>query len=227
MRNPYIIGVFLAAGKSKRMGQNKLALPLKEETIGSLSLKTALLSRLDHVLIVERTEHASFEWMGASYHASPFRERWSLHVCQDAEKGQGHSVSSGVRKAESMGADGVVILLADQPQLSVDHLNALVAMAPESFAFAMSSSLGTITPPMYFSPGCYPHVSKLKGDEGARRLLTSGKLGTGVVLEAKASAELNDIDTPEEYDMVRRRWGERPSDKSKDGYSIMEAENAR
>lgn len=45
-----------------------------------------------------------------------------------------------VRKAESMGADGVVILLADQPQLSVNHLNALVAMASESFA--VSSSLG-------------------------------------------------------------------------------------
>ncbi|PNB47208.1 xanthine dehydrogenase accessory protein PucB, partial [Pseudomonas sp. GW456-E7] len=91
-------------------GQNKLALPLNGGTIGSLSLQTALLSHLDHVLIIERTVHASLEWMGAPYHTPPFRERWSLHVCQEAEKGQGHSVSSGVRKAESMGADGVVIL---------------------------------------------------------------------------------------------------------------------
>ncbi|KJJ40509.1 purine catabolism protein pucB [Bacillus subtilis] len=202
MRSPYIIGVFLAAGKSKRMGQNKLALPLKGETIGSLSLKTALLSRLDHVLIVERTERASLEWMGAPYHAPLFRKRWSLHVCRDAEKGQGHSVSSGMRKAESMGADGVVILLADQPQLSVDHLNALVAMAPESFA--VSSFLGVLTPPIYFSSACFPYVKELKGDEGARRLLKSGQLGTGAVLEAKEGAELNDIDTPEEYEMVRR-----------------------
>ncbi|MEC1529030.1 xanthine dehydrogenase accessory protein PucB [Bacillus spizizenii] len=202
MRNPYMIGVFLAAGKSKRMGQNKLALPLKGETIGSLSLKTALLSRLDHVLIIERTERASHEWMGAPYHAPPFRKRWSLHVCQEAEKGQGHSVSSGVRKAESMGADGVVILLADQPQLSVDHLNALVAMAPESFA--VSSSLGAFAPPIYFSSACFPYVKELKGDEGARSLLKSGQLGTGAVLEAKASSELKDIDTPEDYDMVRR-----------------------
>ncbi|MEC1549034.1 xanthine dehydrogenase accessory protein PucB [Bacillus rugosus] len=202
MRNPYIIGVFLAAGKSKRMGQNKLALPLKGGTIGSLSLQTALLSHLDHVLIIERTVHASLEWMGAPYHTPPFRERWSLHVCQEAEKGQGHSVSSGVRKAESMGADGVVILLADQPRLSVDHLNALVAMAPVSFA--VSSSLGALTPPIYFSSACFPYVKELKGDEGARSLLKSGQLGTGAVLEAKTSAELKDIDTPEEYDIVRR-----------------------
>ncbi len=146
------------------MGQNKLALPLKGETIGSLSLKTALLSRLDHVLIVERTEHASLEWMGAPYHAPPFRKRWTLHVCQDAEKGQGHSVSGGVRKAESMGAEGVVILLADQPRLSVNHLNALVAIAPESFA--VSSFLGAFTPPIYFSSACFPYVKELKGDEG-------------------------------------------------------------
>ena len=202
MRSPYIIGVFLAAGKSKRMGQNKLALPLKGETIGSLSLKNALLSRLDHVLIIERTESASLEWMGALYHTPPFRERWSLHVCQEAEKGQGHSVSSGVRKAESMGADGVVILLADQPQLSVNHLNALVSMASESFA--VSSSLCAFAPPIYFSSACFPYVKELKGDEGARRLLKSGQLGTGAVLEAKTSSELKDIDTPEEYDMVRR-----------------------
>ncbi|MGM0950191.1 MAG: xanthine dehydrogenase accessory protein PucB [Bacillota bacterium] len=202
MRNPYIIGVFLAAGKSKRMGRNKLALPLKGQTIGSLSLQTALLSLLDHVLIVERTERAFLDWIGAPYHAPPFRKRWSLHVCQEAEKGQGHSVSSGVRKAESMGADGVVILLADQPQISVDHLNALVAMAPKSFA--VSSSLGALTPPIYFSSACFPYVKELKGDEGARRLLKSGQLGTGAVLEAKESAELKDIDTPEEYEMVRR-----------------------
>ncbi|MFP7232642.1 xanthine dehydrogenase accessory protein PucB [Bacillus subtilis] len=202
MRSPYLIGVFLAAGKSKRMGQNKLALPLKGETIGSLSLKTALLSRLNHVLIVERTERDSLEWIEAPYHAPPFRKRWSLHVCKDAEKGQGHSVSSGVRKAESMGADGVVILLADQPQLSVNHLNALVEMASESFV--VSASLGALTPPIYFSSACFPYVKELKGDEGARRLLKSGQLGGGAVLEAKESVELNDIDTPEEYDMARR-----------------------
>lgn len=44
----------------------------------------------------------------------------------------------------------------------------------------------------------------IKGDEGARRLLKSGQLGAGAVLEAKDSGELDDIDTPEEYDMVRR-----------------------
>ncbi|WP_069840290.1 xanthine dehydrogenase accessory protein PucB [Bacillus sp. F56] len=202
MRSPYLIGVFLAAGNSKRMGQNKLALPLKEETIGSLSLKTALSSRLDHVLVVVRTKHASLEWIGSQYQAPPFQKRWSLHVCPDAEKGQGHSISSGVRKAESMGADGVVILLADQPFLSVDHLNALVALAPESFA--VSSFLGAFTPPIYFSSACFPYIKGLKGDEGARRLLKSGKLGAGAVLEAKGSGELEDIDTSEEYDMVRR-----------------------
>ncbi len=41
MRSPYLIGVFLAAGNSKRMGQNKLALPLKEETIGLTFFETA------------------------------------------------------------------------------------------------------------------------------------------------------------------------------------------
>ncbi|PNB65800.1 xanthine dehydrogenase accessory protein PucB, partial [Pseudomonas sp. GW456-E7] len=82
------------------------------------------------------------------------------------------------------------------------HLNALVAMAPVSFA--VSSSLGALTPPIYFSSACFPYVKELKGDEGARSLLKSGQLGTGAVLEAKTSAELKDIDTPEEYDIVRR-----------------------
>ncbi|AZV50194.1 xanthine dehydrogenase accessory protein PucB [Bacillus halotolerans] len=219
-----IIGVFLAAGKSERMGTNKLALPLKGETIGSASLKTALLSRLDHVLIVERTEHASLEWIEEQYQAPPFLDRWSLHVCKEAEKGQGHSVSSGVKKAESMGADGVVILLGDQPQLSVDHLNALISRAHEMFA--VSASLRTLSPPIYFSSACFPYVKELKGDEGARRLLKNGQLGTGAVLAVKACEELEDIDTPEEYDTVRRRIHERTSDTSANEHSIMEAGSA-
>ncbi|MCI4170629.1 NTP transferase domain-containing protein, partial [Bacillus spizizenii] len=85
-----------------------------------------------------------------------------------------------------------VILLADQPQLSVNHLNALVAMAPETFA--VSSSLGAFAPPIYFSSACFPYVMELKGDEGARSLLKIGQLGTVAVLEAKASSELKDID---------------------------------
>ncbi|WP_339191470.1 xanthine dehydrogenase accessory protein PucB [Bacillus sp. FSL K6-1003] len=219
-----IIGVFLAAGKSERMGTNKLALPLKGETIGSASLKAALLSRLDHVLIVERTEHASLEWIGEQYYLPPFLDRWSLHVCKEAEKGQGHSVSSGVRKAESMGADGVVILLGDQPQLSVDHVNALISRAHE--LFAVSASLRTLSPPIYFSSACFPYVKELKGDEGARRLLKNGQLGIGTVVVVKDCEELEDIDTPEEYDTVRRRIHERTSDTSADEHSIMEAGSA-
>lgn len=95
MRSPYLIGVFLAAGKSRRMGQNKLALPLKGENIGSLSLKTALSSRLDHVLVVERTEHASLEWIGAPYHAPPFQNAGACTFAKTQKRVRGIQSAAG------------------------------------------------------------------------------------------------------------------------------------
>ncbi len=117
-------------------------------------------------------------------------------------KGSGAFSQQRGEKSRKHGGGRRCHFVSDQPQLSVDHLNALVALAPESFA--VSSFLGAFTPPIYFSSACFPYVKGLTGDEGARRLLKSGQLGAGAVLEAKDSGELDDIDTPEEYDMVRR-----------------------
>lgn len=95
MRSPYIIGVFLAAGKSKRMGQNKLALPLKGETIGSLSLKNALLSRLDHVLIIERTESASLSGWERYITRRLFENAGACTFVKKLKKGKGIQSAAG------------------------------------------------------------------------------------------------------------------------------------
>ena len=54
MSNLQIIGILLTAGSSRRMGINKLSLPLGSSNIGSLCLTAAVQSMLDHVLVVKK-----------------------------------------------------------------------------------------------------------------------------------------------------------------------------
>ncbi len=76
---------------------------------------------------------------------------------------RGHSISSGCEKQKAWGL--TALSFVSRPAfLSVDHFNALVALAPESFA--VSSFLGASTPPIYFSSACFPYIKGLKGDEG-------------------------------------------------------------
>ncbi len=52
-----VVGIYLAAGKSQRMGTpNKLALPVGKMSLGSLALDTALNSTLSKVFIIIRNE---------------------------------------------------------------------------------------------------------------------------------------------------------------------------
>ena len=105
-----MIGIYLAAGRSCRMGFDKRYLPFNHEPLGSIALKKALRSKLDHTLVVVRRGE-SFGWLDSSFFSDSFE--WSPVVCEEASQGQSFSLKSGVLRAVEEGADAVIILLAD------------------------------------------------------------------------------------------------------------------
>lgn len=44
--------IYLAAGTSRRMGTDKRSLVLNGVSLGSMALKNALLSKLDHIFVI-------------------------------------------------------------------------------------------------------------------------------------------------------------------------------
>ncbi|WP_054635950.1 NTP transferase domain-containing protein [Thalassobacillus sp. C254] len=111
---PKVIGILLAGGKSRRMGENKLALFLGQLSIGSLSLKTALDSSLDHILVVT-DEKDQLEWVDPLLFSPFYRSRWTQVKAKQTDLGQAYSLRAGLNKAETEEVYGAVVLLGDQP----------------------------------------------------------------------------------------------------------------
>lgn len=100
----------------------------------------------------------------------------------------------------------MVVMLADQPYVTVDILNHIVDCYRESLREGRdirciaSSCQGTIGPPILFSYQLFPILlSRLHGDEGVRRLWINGALLPDVMLELVDARVFQDIDTMNEY----------------------------
>ena len=76
MSNLQIIGILLTAGFSRRMGINKLSLPLGSSNIGSLCLTAAVQSMLDHVLVVKK-KGDSLDWIDSRLKEEDWKSRWT------------------------------------------------------------------------------------------------------------------------------------------------------
>ena len=196
-----IIAVYLAAGKSTRMGLDKLSLPLGAHSIGNSALQAALHSTLAHIIVVTR-ETDSLKWIHSALHQAPLNSKWTQIPCLNSEKGQSFSLQCGLRAALERKPMGIMVLLADQPFLTVKTLNDLIdnylALSVEKaqVQFVAARFQGIPRPPIIFSPNAVPELMKLTGDEGARILLR--KL-TGFHIDYNDAGEFVDIDIQQDY----------------------------
>jgi molybdenum cofactor cytidylyltransferase len=208
LRDNGIIAIYLAAGNSSRLGVNKLALQLGTSTIGNTGLQRALKADLEHIIVVSR-EGDSLEWIDSSQFQTSTCNRWTALTCQDAEKGQAHSLQCGLHAAMNMNPKGIMILLADQPLLPVSIINdlvlqyELVQQENENNRFVAASFQGIPRPPIIFTPTAVPELLKLKGDEGARQLFRMKKPLEGLLIAYENGWAFFDVDTKEEYKWLR------------------------
>ncbi|QPA31301.1 NTP transferase domain-containing protein [Thermaerobacillus caldiproteolyticus] len=194
-----IIGIYLAAGKSSRMGTNKLMLPLKEERLGSMALKKALHSNLYHVVIVTR-EGDTLDWIAPELFAHPLLEKWSSVACPRSSYGQSYSLKCGLKQAYQLRAEAVIILLADQPFITEHMINQLIFYYESCpLPYITVTHNGIPMPPTLFSAETFPLLLQLKGDEGARKLIRKQWKEKGMRLEYEDPLYFLDIDTKQDY----------------------------
>lgn len=202
-----VIAIYLAAGKSRRMGINKLELPWGEKTIGNSVLAKAVKSDLAHTIVVTR-ELNQLGWIDDTLFQTPLREKWKAVTCSEAEKGQAHSLHMGLRAAMKMDPKGIMILLADQPLLPLRIINELICHYLDCLQknmntpYLAASFQGIPRPPIIFSPRVVPDLLKLEGDEGARQLFKKAKL-TGRLVDYENEWNFFDVDTKEDYEFLK------------------------
>jgi molybdenum cofactor cytidylyltransferase len=207
-RKRKIVGVYLAAGGSRRMGTSKMSLELAEGVrLGGVALQQALNSELCRVVVVVR-EGDSLDWLPASALAHMLQGRCQIAVCPDAESGMAHSLRTGIQTAKELGAEGIMVLLADQPFIDGGMLlgltNAFNELAGEDYI--ASGDKGQPKPPLIMGPSMWQAAASLEGDVGARSLFRS-PLYRGRIIEAN-DLHFMDIDTADRYEEAKKLFAD-------------------
>ncbi len=185
--------LLLAAGKSVRMGTPKQLLPVAENTLIELAIKTAIKSRIAGVYCVLG---ANFNKIQAKINDYPVE----VIENKDWENGLGKSIAVGsaaILKKESQ-TEGIFILLADQPWVDNVYLEKMISTFEDRPDVIIASDYGGFYGvPAIFPKEYFNQLKELDGDNGAKELLNSRKLP---IVAVKSPEKLDDIDTPADYE---------------------------
>jgi len=161
-----VAAIILAAGASRRLGQPKQLLLLDGETLLARAVRLANESGAAPVVVVLG---AQAEAIGGAVDPG----KATVVVNQDWEQGIAGSVHAGLGVVQAQ-ATGVLILSCDQPRLTSAHLGGLInaftaSKAPVIVASAYAGIHGV---PAVFPQEAFPDLFALRGDKGARALLS-------------------------------------------------------
>ena len=193
-----ISGVILAAGRSKRMGQPKLSLPLHGKALLQHALDAAVGSCLGEiVLVLPKKERALLDVLEL-----PRGPRVHITINPDPDSGQSRSLQCGLA-ATNARSDAAAILLGDQPgvtEKSIDQiLEAFTHTETPALRPLYSGARGEAIPghPVVLARALWREVETLRGDEGLRSMFLQRPEWLTTI--PTPGAPPVDIDTLEEY----------------------------
>jgi molybdenum cofactor cytidylyltransferase len=191
-----ICAIILAAGKSLRMGTQKLLLPLAEQTVIGHVADQVIKSPIRQVLVVtaEQSEQIAAALKG---------KRLSIVINPDFEGDMLSSIRCGLRALP--GCEAVMILLGDQPAVRSELVGELIRIYETSNAsIIVPTYRGKRGHPILFSSKYCDEVQKKFDGVGLRGLLSAHP---EQVHEMKVEDEgvLADMDVPADYQREAER----------------------
>jgi len=187
-------GIILAAGESTRFGSPKQLLDWKGKPFVRQAAETALKSGLDPVVVVTGFHTADVESALSGLPVTVVHN-------PEYQQGQGTSIRAGVASlSDKVGA--AVFLLADQPQIPVEVIRALV----ESHGRNMQAILAPLVleerraNPVLFDRDTFHDLLQLKGDVGGRAIFDKHRVE---YLPWHDDILLLDVDNPQDYERLK------------------------
>jgi molybdenum cofactor cytidylyltransferase len=187
---PKVAALVLAAGRSTRMGRNKLTAELEGAPLLLRAVDAALASRARPVIVVTGHE--------AEKVRATLRGR-AVEIVHNPEYGAGLSTSlrSGLA-AVPAAADAALVCLGDMPKIGPGLLDRLIqAFNPvEGRAICVPTWQGKRGNPVLWGRQLFAEMAALTGDVGAKHLMAEHP---ELVVEVPAEDDgvLADVDTPE------------------------------
>nr|WP_183749931.1 nucleotidyltransferase family protein [Rhizobium sp. BK196] len=185
--------VLLAAGQSSRMGTigaHKLLAEFDGMPLIRRSAITASNSNGRPVIAVTGYRHVDLERA---------IEDLPVTVVRNAafSSGMASSLALGVTAAEVGAPDGIMIMLADMPALTVMDLEILITAfrAARGKSIIRAAARGKPGNPAIIPEALYSRLKNLKGDKGARELIKGS--GLPIVDVEIGDSALIDVDTPD------------------------------
>jgi molybdenum cofactor cytidylyltransferase len=188
MSSRAIFAIVLAAGASTRFGRTK-----QLEQFDGMPLAANAVRKAESVCGERTVLVTGKDWKQVASACEPLAGFFVIN--NDYEQGLASSIACGVR-AVAESADAILLMLADLPLITTEHLgnlvNASIAAPTSIIASAFEDTLG---PPIIFPQSDFNELLELKGDRGARPIIDANRDRVQAVACEEAAF---DIDWPED-----------------------------
>ena len=190
-----ISGALLAAGKSERMGENKLLLPYGKHTVIEESLSQMAESGLDEIVAVTGFQ---MDKVGKLIE-DRFGKKVKVLFNENYNSGRAESIKCAIRNIDEK-SDAVLFMVADKPSVK----SSLIRKAMHEFKRKSPSILYVETPrgrghPVIFSRILFDDLMKLEGEPIGNVIFEKYRDETVIFPDNNPQI---DIDTIEDYNEI-------------------------
>ena len=183
--------IILAAGNSSRLGEPKQLLVFQNKTLLRHIAEIAVEIAGEKAILVTGSSAALIE---NEVSGLPCQTVFNAHW----QEGMASSIVKGVTALNEShsGLSGCIITVSDQPFVTAEILQNLIAEVKTGAAIVASSYGDTVGTPVFFTKSYFTQLLQLKGSEGAKKLIINHLPNARLIPFPLGTI---DIDTQEDY----------------------------
>lgn len=189
--------IILAAGSSSRLGYPKQLVTFRGIPLLQGSIDVAESLEFDtKILVLGAKEDEINKKIG--------RRNFEVVINENWEEGMSTSIKVGISEALKFEKEleHILILLSDQPLVTKEKIKELIRVQIDSKKQAtFSEYAGDIGVPAIFSREIFSDLKKLKGDQGAKKLIYDKNFQFGTVKFKNGNF---DVDTTADVELLKR-----------------------
>lgn len=188
--------IILAAGSSSRLGYPKQLVKFKGVPLLQNSIDVADLLEFDtKILVLGAKEDEIRKKINSRNFEVVINEDWEEGMSVSIKKG----ISEALKREEEL--EHILILLSDQPLVTKEKIEELIEVQLKSKQQGtFSEYAGELGVPAIFSREIFSDLKKLKGDQGAKKLIYDKDFQFGTVKFENGNF---DVDTPADVELLK------------------------
>jgi molybdenum cofactor cytidylyltransferase len=185
---PRVVAIVLAAGKSSRMGSNKMLADFVGRPMVRATVENVVASGVDKVIVVtgHEAERVSAALGGLQ-----------VAIIQNPDYADGLSTSLRIGVEAAGQADAIIVCLGDMPRVSPNVIDRMIAAfnPVEHRSIVVPVYKGQFGNPVLWGSEHFVRLKGMSGDKGARSLI--GEMKSEATEIAADEGVMMDADTPE------------------------------